>query len=322
MKLAKGTPEQMKLAKGMPEQMKQVKVKPERMAKAMASPGRVSDAFSGTAAMTPVFLRIGSSIRETANVVTIEIPADDRSAQLASFKAGQFNMLYAFGVGEVPISMSGDPDATDRIVHTIRSVGAVSEALAALRPGENVGVRGPFGSSWPVIEAAGSDVLVIAGGLGLAPLRPALYHLMKHRERYGRVALLYGTRHPDDLLFRDELDAWRRAPDLQVRVSVDHASLDWVGDVGLVTRLLPKIRFDPLDTVAMICGPEVMMRMTALELEHVGVAPERMFVSLERNMKCAVGLCGHCQFGPHFVCKDGPVFRFDRIRNILNVREI
>jgi NAD(P)H-flavin reductase len=231
-------------------------------------------------------------------------------------------MLYAFGVGEVPISMSGDPAATDRIVHTIRGVGAVSEALAALQPNDTVGVRGPFGSSWPVNEAAGSDVLVIAGGLGLAPLRPALYHLIKHRERYGRVALLYGTRHPDDLLFREELDAWRRAPDLQVRVTVDHASLDWIGDVGVVTKLLPKIRFDPIDTVAMICGPEVMMRMTALTLEDVGVAPERIFVSLERNMKCAVGLCGHCQFGPHFVCKDGAIFRFDRIRDILNVREI
>ena len=272
--------------------------------------------------MVPTFLRIDRSVRETANVITIEIPVDDSSTPLASFKPGQFNMLYAFGVGEVPISMSGDPAATDRIVHSIRGVGAVSEALAALQPNDTVGVRGPFGSSWPVDEAAGNDVLVIAGGLGLAPLRPALYHLMRHRDRYGRVGLLYGTRHPDDLLFREELDTWRRAPDLQVRVTVDHASLDWIGDVGVVTKLLPKIRFDPIDTVAMICGPEVMMRMTALALEDIGVTPDRIFVSLERNMKCAVGFCGHCQFGPHFVCKDGPIFRFDRIRDMLNVREI
>jgi len=274
------------------------------------------------APMTPTFLRIDRSVRETANVVTIEIPVEDNSMPLASFKPGQFNMLYAFGVGEVPISMSGDPAVTDRIVHSIRGVGAVSEALAALQSNDTVGVRGPFGSSWPVDEAEGSDVLVIAGGLGLAPLRPALYHLMKNRDRYGRVGLLYGTRHPDDLLFREELDAWRRAPDLQVRVTVDHASLDWIGDVGVVTKLLPKIRFDPIDTIAMICGPEVMMRMTALALEDIGVAPERIFVSLERNMKCAVGLCGHCQFGPQFVCKDGPIFRFDRIRDMLKVREI
>jgi len=304
--------------------MTKTKARPEPMSKATAKPEHATDTPSSATPMTPTFLRVGRSIRETANVVTIEIPVagQENQAQPATFEPGQFNMLYAFGVGEVPISMSGDPAATDRIVHTIRGVGAVSEALAALQPNDTVGVRGPFGSSWPVSEAAGSDVLVIAGGLGLAPLRPALYHLIKHRERYGRVALLYGTRHPDDLLFREELDAWRRAPDLQVRVTVDHASLDWIGDVGVVTKLLPKIRFDPIDTVAMICGPEVMMRMTALALEDVGVSPERISVSLERNMKCAVGLCGHCQFGPHFVCKDGAIFRFDRIRDILNVREI
>jgi len=296
--------------------------KPEQTANATARAKQAPAPTSAAAPMVPTFLRIDRSVRETANVITIEIPVDDSSTLLASFKPGQFNMLYAFGVGEVPISMSGDPAVTDRIVHSIRGVGAVSEALAALQPNDTVGVRGPFGSSWPVDEAAGNDVLVIAGGLGLAPLRPALYHLMKHRDRYGRVGLLYGTRHPDDLLFREELDAWRRAPDLQVRVTVDHASLDWIGDVGVVTKLLPKIRFDPLDTVAMICGPEVMMRMTALALEDIGVAPDRIFVSLERNMKCAVGACGHCQFGPHFVCKDGPIFRFDRIRDILNVREI
>lgn len=272
--------------------------------------------------MTPKFLRIGRSVRETANVITIEIPIEHDATELVSFQPGQFNMLYAFGVGEVPVSMSGDPAAADRIVHTVRAVGPVSEALTMLRPDELVGVRGPFGSSWPVDEAADNDVLVIAGGLGLAPLRPVLYHLIRERERYGRVALLYGTRHPDDLLYREELDGWRRTPDLQVRVTVDFASHDWIGDVGVVTQLLPKIRFDPIDTVAMICGPEVMMRMTALALEDIGVAPERIYVSLERNMKCAVGLCGHCQFGPHIVCRDGAIFRFDRIRDILNVREI
>jgi NAD(P)H-flavin reductase len=285
-----------------------------------ATPAPVAGS-DGLTPMTPRFLRVGRTVRETANVVTFELPVE-RAATHAAFEPGQFNMLYAFGVGEVAISISGNPVATDRIVHTIRATGRVSEALAALQPNDSVGVRGPFGSSWPVDAAAGNDVLVIAGGLGLAPLRPALYRLISERERYGRVALLYGSRHPDDLLYRDELDAWRRMPELQVRVTVDHASRDWIGDVGVVTQLLPKIRFDPLDTVALICGPEVMMRMTAIALEHVGVSPERIFVSMERNMKCAVGWCGHCQFGPQFVCKDGAIFRFDRIRDILNVREI
>jgi len=280
------------------------------------------DERTGLEPMTPRFLTMKRRSLETSDVITIDIPVERQEAVLARFEPGQFNMLYAFGVGEVPISISGDPAATDRIVHTIRAVGPVSDALTKLKRNELVGVRGPFGSGWPVNEAAGRDVLVIAGGIGLAPLRPALYHLLKERERYGRVALLYGARTPDDLLYRRELDAWRRTPDLQIRVTVDRASHDWIGDVGIVTKLLPKVRVDPVDTLAMICGPELMIRITAAALEDIGVPTERIFVSLERNMKCAIGLCGHCQFGPHFVCKDGPIFRFDRIRDILELREI
>ncbi len=279
------------------------------------------DAASAPGAMTPAFLRVARNVRESADVVSIEIPLGPEQG-LTPFRPGQFNMLYAFGVGEVPVSMSGDPAQADRLVHTIRAVGPVSTALSALKRDDTVGVRGPFGSVWPVDDAAGCDVLVIAGGLGLAPLRPALYRIMQQRERYGRVGLIYGSRHPHDLLFQGELDAWRRMPDLQVRVTVDHATRDWIGDVGVVTKVLAKIRHDPLDTIALLCGPEIMMRLTALALQDIGVAPERIFVSLERNMKCAVGSCGHCQFGPHFICRDGPVFRFDRVRDMMTVREI
>jgi len=272
--------------------------------------------------MAPRFLAPRRRVRETADVVTIEIPAEGQAEDAVPFRPGQFNMLYAFGIGEVPISISGDPAITDRIVHTIRAVGPVSRALARARRKDRIGVRGPFGSSWPVDEAVGFDVLLVAGGVGLAPLRPALYHLLKERAHYGRVALIYGARHPEDLLYRSELEAWRRLPELQVRVTVDHAASDWIGDVGVVTQMLPKVRFDPLDTVAMICGPEAMLRFTAAALESAGVGPERIYASLERNMKCAVGMCGHCQFGPNFVCKDGPVFRFDRVADILKMREI
>lgn len=281
----------------------------------------MADAANSAGLMTPTFLRVARNTRESADVVSIELPLGPEQ-RLTPFRPGQFNMLYAFGVGEIPVSMSGDPAHADRLVHTIRAVGPVSTALAALRRDDTVGVRGPFGSVWPVDDAAGCDVLVIAGGLGLAPLRPALYRIMQQRERYGRVGLIYGSRHPHDLLFQGELDAWRRMPDLQVRVTVDHATRDWIGDVGVVTKVLAKIRHDPLDTVALLCGPEIMMRLTALALQDIGVAPERIFVSLERNMKCAVGSCGHCQFGPHFICRDGPVFRFDRVRDMMTVREI
>jgi NAD(P)H-flavin reductase len=204
------------------------------------------------------------------------------------------------------------------LTHTVRAVGAVSRALAAVKPGDIVGVHGPYGSGWPLDEAEGSDVVVVAGGVGLAPLRPALYHLLAQRERYGRVLLLYGAQTPADLLYRREFAAWGRRCD--VAITVDRASEDWQGNVGVVTQLLAKERLAPT-TVAMMCGPEVMMRFTIRELERQGVPEERIYVSLERNMKCAVGLCGHCQFGPTFVCKDGPVFRYDRVRPFLTIRE-
>jgi len=279
--------------------------------------------------MTPTFVTVGGRIRETADVWTIDLPGAGSGAgpgagpgAASGFLPGQFNMLYAFGIGEVPISISGDPADGASIVHTIRAVGPVSRALAALKPGDSVGLRGPFGGSWPVQAAEGHDVLLIAGGIGLAPLRPALYHLLRHRARYGRVALIYGARGPGDLLFHRELEEWRRLPDLQVRVTVDRAGADWSGDVGLVTALLPKVRFDPAETLAMICGPEVMIRFAARSLEDIGVAGTHIYASLERNMKCAIGLCGHCQFGPEFICRDGPVFSYDRIRANMNVREV
>lgn len=259
---------------------------------------------------------------ETDDVVTFDIPLKKNAPLFTPFKPGQFNMLYAFGIGEVPISISGDPDDPERLVHTIRAVGPVSEALTKMGSNDLVGLRGPYGSSWPVEKAVGSDVLVIAGGIGLAPLRPALYHLMKHRSSIGRFALLYGARNPEELLFHKEIESWRRTPDMQVRVTVDHATKDWNGEVGVVTKLLGKVRFDPTDTIAMICGPEIMIRLTANALADMGVASEQIYVSMERNMKCAVGTCGHCQFGPHFVCKDGPIFPYDRIKPILSLREI
>ncbi|HET9533232.1 MAG TPA: FAD/NAD(P)-binding protein, partial [Blastocatellia bacterium] len=180
----------------------------------------------------------------------------------------------------------------------------------------------PFGNPWPVEEARGNDVLIVAGGLGLAPLRPVLYRLLADREQYGRVVLLYGARTPEDLLYRRGLDQWQRHSGIDVAYTVDAAASDWRGNVGVVTTLIPKARFDAVRITAMVCGPEVMMRYVILELEKRGVGAESIFISMERNMKCAVGFCGHCQFGPTFVCKEGPVFRYDRVRPFFELRGV
>jgi len=264
--------------------------------------------------------RVGRVRRELRDVMTLELVP--LAGERPDFQPGQFNMLYAFGIGEVAISLSGDPAAGGSYVHTVRDVGAVSGAIARLEAGAMLGVRGPFGTAWPTGPAAGSDVVFVAGGLGLAPLRPAIYQVLAQRGRYGRVVLLYGTRNPPDILFRHEMERWRRRLDVDILVTVDHADTSWRGNVGVVPRLIARAGFDPHHTVAMVCGPEVMMRFTASALTAVGLPTDRIYLSMERNMKCAIGLCGHCQFGPDFICKDGPVMRYDRIVDILAVREI
>ncbi len=271
--------------------------------------------------MVPEPYRVRRVRRETADTFTLELePA--HGGEALRFAPGQSAMLYVFGVGEVPISICGDPADRAVLVHTVRAVGAVSRALTTRKRGDLVGVRGPYGSAWPVDEAAGHDVLAIPGGIGLAPLRPAIYRLLAQRERYGNVTVLYGARTPDDLLYRRELERWRGRLDCEVAVTVDRAAGDWRGTVGVVTTLIPRARFDPARTVAMVCGPEVMMRFVALELQKRGLPPNRIFISMERNMKCFIGLCGHCQFGPTFICRDGPVFPYDRLQGLLAMREV
>jgi NAD(P)H-flavin reductase len=230
-------------------------------------------------------------------------------------------MVYVPGAGEIPISISGDP-ASPVLVHTTRAVGRVTNAMSRLKAGEVVGVRGPFGTPWPLDAAAGHDVVIVAGGIGLAPLRSALYWLLTHRGDFRNVVLLYGTRTPQDILYRHELERWRARFDLEIHVTVDRGSPAWHGNVGVVTTLIHKAPFTPRNAVAMICGPEVMIRFTALELQRRGVPVGNVFVSMERNMKCAVGFCGHCQFGRHFVCRDGPVFSYDRIEELVNRWEV
>ncbi|GBD08474.1 Anaerobic sulfite reductase subunit B [Candidatus Thermoflexus japonica] len=260
--------------------------------------------------------------RETPDTVTLRLRS--LHGDSLSFQPGQFNMLYLFGVGEVPISISGVHPKTRDLEHTVRAVGYVTRALVRLRKGDVVGLRGPFGRGWPLEEARGRDLLILAGGIGLAPLRPALQYLMAHRRDYEQIVLLYGARTPADLLYPTELERWRGRLDLQVFITVDRGDEAWRGHIGVVTTLLPLAeRFlDLRQAIILMCGPEVMMRVAARELENRGVAPEQIFLSLERNMKCAVGFCGHCQFGPAFICRDGPVFPLPQIRPLLEVREL
>lgn len=271
--------------------------------------------------MLPRPFRVGKIVRETGDTVTFELfPRDGDRA--VPFAPGQFNMLYAAGVGEVPISISGDPARTDRLVHTLRAVGTVTRAFLGLKRGDAVGVRGPFGTHWPMEAAVGKDVVIATGGIGLAPLRPAIYEIIARRERYGRVVLLYGARTPLDILYGDELGVWKGKHEIDVQVTVDRATDDWRGRVGVVTMLIPRAGFDPRNTVSMICGPEVMARFAVAGLDRRGVLPHNIYVSMERNMKCGVGLCGHCQFGPGFVCKDGPVFAYDQVAGIFDTAEV
>jgi NAD(P)H-flavin reductase len=287
------------------------------------TPGTPQEAgdVGGADPMLPAPYRIHKRRQELSDTFTLELaPADGSNG--APFQPGQFNMLYAFGLGEAPISISGNPADSAALVHTIRAVGPVTEARWDLRSGDVLGVRGPFGTAWPVAEAEGSDIVIIAGGIGLAPLRPAIYHVLNRREEYGSVCIYYGARSPEDILYRPELEKWRGQFDLTVDVTVDRAAGKWGGKVGVVTRLVTRGGFDPSQTVALVCGPEIMMRYAIKSLNQHGVANDRIYVSMERNMKCAIGFCGHCQLGPYFICKDGPVFRFDRIEPLFEIREL
>jgi NAD(P)H-flavin reductase len=263
--------------------------------------------------MCPLPVRISDVVRETPDTYTLTAVAAD-GAGLPSFLPGQFSMVSEYGVGEVPISISGDPETTGQLIYTIRSVGKVSEALVRHKPGDYIGIRSPFGTAWPVEAARGRDVLLVAGGIGLAPLRPVISHIARHRNEYDRFVLLYGARVPNDLLFRKQLRTWSALPETEVHVTVDCADSKWRGHVGVVTRLFEFATLRPERTIAMMCGPEIMMRFVIQALAARNLEPGQIYLSMERNMKCAIGFCGHCQLGPFFICKDGPVFSYQQVR--------
>jgi NAD(P)H-flavin reductase len=238
------------------------------------------------------------------------------------FLPGQFNMIYVYGIGEAAISISSNPSRKGTLDHTIHRVGTVTTALSQKKRGDMIGLRGPYGSSWPVEIARGKDICIVSGGIGLAPLRPVIYSLLAERNAYGRIIVLYGGRSPLDLLYRVELEKWANEHNIEVLVTVDRGDSSWKGHIGVVTSLFAYIKLDARATVAYVCGPEIMMKYTLDELERRGLTQDQIYLSMERNMKCAIGICGHCQFGPTFICKDGPVYPLPRVRAFLDRKEL
>jgi NAD(P)H-flavin reductase len=268
--------------------------------------------------LVPSPFRVGERRQDTADTWTLTLePIGDGFA----VAPGQFVMVYMFGVGEVPISVSGPPESrSEPVVLTVRAVGAVTTAICNSEPGAILGLRGPFGNSWPVEAASGGDVLVVAGGIGLAPLRPVVLHALAHRSEYGAASVLYGARTPQDLLYTDELRRW--GDELAVEVTVDAADTTWLGRVGVVPKLVAQAEFRPDSVRAFVCGPEVMINFTVEALRERGVPDERILLSLERDMRCGVGLCGHCQLGPTLICRDGPVYTQAQVAELMEVREL
>ncbi|HTX18655.1 MAG TPA: FAD/NAD(P)-binding protein [Bacteroidota bacterium] len=272
--------------------------------------------------MIPQMMSIKKIVWETDDTFTIQLESAAFANAGFSFLPGQFNMLYVFGMGEAAISISSDPAKPATLTHTIHRVGTVTNELSQMKRGDIIGLRGPFGSSWPIEKANGLDVCIVAGGIGLAPLRPVIYSLFRRRRDYGRLLLLYGARSPLDLLYRVELEEWSKLYDVEVLVTVDRSDSTWKGYIGVVPNLLSYIKLDARATVAMVCGPEVMMQYTIAEILRRGIPQDQIYLSMERNMKCAVGFCGHCQYGPKFICKDGPVFALPQISSLFEKKEL
>ena len=257
---------------------------------------------------------IVEKIREAEDINTYRLQlVDEQTRQQFRFKAGQFNMVYLFGVGEVAISIVSDPDEPELLDHTIRAVGRTTKAIADLQPGETLGIRGPFGEGWPLEEAKGRNVVIVTGGLGCAPVVGAIEYIFRRRAQYGSVKILHGVKTPHDLLYRERFDHWRQAPDTEVLLTSDQPDKTWNYHIGVVTELFEQVSIDPGKSTVLMCGPEIMMRLGVPILMRRGIPATAVYVSLERHMECGIGLCGHCQMGPYFLCKDGPVMRYDRV---------
>lgn len=274
--------------------------------------------------MTPRIWQVESMERENHDTYTIVLRS--LSGEKFDSQPGQFNMLYAHGVGEVAISISGDTSNHDTITHTIRAVGAGTLALEKLGAGDSIGVRGPFGTAWPTGTLIDKDVIIIVGGIGLAPLRPVIYHLASldndRNEKNLKTTMIYGARSPEDRIFIDELKQWSKLPGWDIISTVDKQASNWDGCIGHVTDYFPTNLENPANTILLSCGPEIMMSSAAEKMKELGIPEDNIYLSMERNMNCGIGLCGHCQTGPYFICKDGPVFSYPSIQHLIGIKEI
>lgn len=281
----------------------------------------MNDAPHALDAGPPHAATVVARTQESPTIFTLRLQLDDPAAQAAyRFAPGQFNMLYLYGVGEVPISIMSDPEERDGIGHTIRAVGRVTEGLAALQPGDRIGLRGPFGRGWPLQEMGGCDVVLVTGGLGCAPVVSVIHYVLRRRARFGKLVIIQGVKHAEDLIWREQYDQWARMPNTQMLVAANEGGALWPWHVGRVTDLFGLARFNPARAVAMMCGPEGMMRAAAVSLLAHRLPEAHLYLSMERNMQCAVGRCGHCQFGSAFICRDGPVFNWGEVKTLLGHR--
>jgi NAD(P)H-flavin reductase len=286
----------------------------------LAAPHRPA-AVSAEELLAPCWTEVAEIQPEVDNISTVWLKFKDPAlAKAYSFQPGQFNMLYLPGYGEAAISICSDTEKRETIGHTVRFAGNVTRAISRLKIGDPVGLRGPFGTHWPIEQLEGKDLILAAGGIGLPPLRPVIHHVLRNRAKYGKVILLYGARTPGDLLYTSQFDAWRKS-DINVQITVDRADDTWKGQVGVVSMLFYHFRLDQTKTAVLTCGPEIMIRFVVFEALARRVPTDQIFVSLERNMKCGQGSCGHCQLGPLFVCKDGPVFPFSAVEPYFSVEE-
>lgn len=268
----------------------------------------------------PFEAEIVEKIEESATIFTLNLRFTDENVHKNfKFQPGQFNMLYIYGVGEVAISIVSDPTEGSYLSHTIRQVGRVTQALHKLQVGDRIGVRGPYGRGWPMALALGRDVVVVTGGLGCAPAVSIIRYILKRRNDYGHLSILQGVKHSDDFIFRKQYALWEQSPDIEIHIAADAAGPKWPWSVGYVTDMIDKLNLRPEETIAMMCGPEMMMHNAIKVLGSRGVPEERMYLSMERNMECGIGQCGHCQFGGLFLCKDGPVFAYNQIKPLFQV---
>lgn len=257
---------------------------------------------------------------ETNSIFTLQLAFSDAHVHaLYAFQPGQFNMVYLYGVGEVAISIVSDPDDKSQLSHTIRAVGRVTKAMQQLKTGDFIGLRGPFGRGWPLHQAHGKDIIILTGGLGCAPTVSIINYILNRRSHFGSMKILQGVKHSDDFIFRKHYETWKNSPNTEVHIAADAAGPKWPWAIGYVTDMIKPLSLNPDKTLVMMCGPEMMMRNAITVLTQKGIAEGDIYLSMERNMECGIGQCGHCQYGGYFICKDGPVFAYPQIKDLFNV---